>query len=255
MSDAPFLDVYLDELILSSPFQSNPKWSTTITVASSGDEGRNQNWQHPLRSYSAPEAVRDQATFEAIQDHWLCTGGPYASWAFTDPLDFATVGLETPSMGPEDPIIPPPTISGTDQIYGAGDGDTRVFQLTKAYVKALNGGGQISYVRPIYLPQLDSVVLLMNPGGIFDQWYAPADVPSDAGGPYTYEISRPGGEVTFTPAPTGPDGPTSAACQLGWGGYFDVEVRFEGDDVFAGIVQSYRVSGFAAVTFIETRSC
>ncbi|HEY5411097.1 MAG TPA: DUF2460 domain-containing protein [Caulobacteraceae bacterium] len=243
-----YVDAYLDDLLLTAPVHSNPKMSTTITVASSGDEGRNRNWQHPLRSYSCAEAVRDQPTFEAIQEHWFITGGPFLSFPFTDPLDFATVGLAQPSIGPNDPEIPPPETSGTDQIFGVGDGFTRVFQLTKQYTRPIVGGGQAAYLRPIYLPQLDSVELLMNPGGLYNNWYAPGAVPVPAGGPYTAVITRPGGQVTFTPAPTDD-------CELGWGGYFDVIVRFETDDAFAGIVQAYRVSGFAAVNFVETRFC
>lgn len=245
-----FIDMYLDELVLTTPVHSNPKTSTTITVASSGDEGRNQNWAHPLRSYSCAEAVRDQATYEAVYNHWLVAGGPFLSWPFTDPMDFASVGLETPSIGVTDPDIPPPVISADDQQLGTGDGFNRVFQISKAYTRPLVGGGSGVYLRPILLPQLDSVVINMrfptNPA--FGGPYAPEDAPSEVGGPYAYTITRPGGQVTFTPAPIN-------LSELDCGFYFDVPVRFDADDAFAGIVQNYRVAGFAALTWVETRNC
>lgn len=244
-----FIDMYLDDTILSTPIHSAPKTSTTIVVASGGDEGRNQNWAHPLRSYSIPEAIREQAPFEAINAHWLIVGGPFLSWPFTDPLDFASVQLDAPSIGPDDPNWAPPEIGGNDQTVGVGDGFNRVFQLQKSYTRPLVGGGLGSYSRPIILPQLSSVLILMRPSHApFVNWYTPAAVPSGAGGPYTYEITRPGGEITFTPAP-------AEGTEIEAGFFFDVQVRFETDDAFAGIVQSYRIAGFAAVNFVEVRPC
>jgi uncharacterized protein (TIGR02217 family) len=50
-----------------------------------------------------------------------------------------------------------PDFTGDDQILGAGDGLTRVFQLSKNTPAA---GSPIA--RPIYLPVLDSLLLLVN---------------------------------------------------------------------------------------------
>lgn len=244
-----FIDMYLDPEVLTAPVHSNPRFSTTITVASSGDEGRNRNWEHPLRAFTVAEGIRDQLTFDTVYKHWLLTGGPHLSWPFADPFDWASVDLEAPSIGPDDEDQEPPEISGHDQVLGHANGLQRTFQITKEYTRPLVGGGEGSYSRPIYLPRLDSLIILMNPNdAMFPGWYAPEDVPSGAGGPYTVDVSRPGGVVTFTPAPK-----LNTDMQCGF--YFDTQVRFDSDDTFAGIVQSYAVSGYASVAFVETRDC
>lgn len=220
-----FLDLYLDEQIPGFPCFSSPRFSTTVTANAAGVESRNRNWLHPLHSFRLPEAIREHAQFEAIHDHWLLMGGREATFPFRDPLDFASCPLTTANVVPD--------FDGEDQPLMVGDGLTRTAQLTKTYSR-----GGFTYDRPIYLPVLDSLVVLVD--GV---------LPADAtGGPYVLDVSRPGGLATFTPALT-------AGRVATWGGLFDVEVRFEGDDSFDGIVQSYRVSGFSDLTFLETRRC
>lgn len=227
MAFESFLDIYLDDLIAGFPAYSSPRFSTMIAASFSGAETRNRNWMHPLRSFKLPEAVREHAQFEAINDHWLVMGGPERSFPFTDPLDFASVPLQLPNVVP--------TISAVDQVIGVGDGLTRTFQLQKTYARLTE-----TYTRPIYLPQTGSVLLALD------------GLPPDDGdledGPYTWEVSRPGGVVTITPAP--PEGMVVTAGFL-----FDVAVRFEADDSFDGIVQSYQVSGFSDLSFVEVRPC
>lgn len=222
-----FLDIYLDDLIAGFPCYSSPRFSTTIAASWSGAEIRNRNWMHPLRTFKLPEAVREHPQYEAIQDHWLVMGGPERAFPFTDPLDFASVALQLPNVVPD--------ISATDQDLGVGDGINRDFQLEKTYDRF-----GATYTRPIYLPQAGSVLIAIN--GL-----DPAD-PALAGGPYTWEVSRPGGIVTVTPAPF-------PGLVLSAGFLFDVAVRFEADDSFDGIVQSYQVSGFSDLTFSEVRPC
>jgi hypothetical protein len=36
---------------------------------------------------------------------------------------------------------------------------------------------------------------------------------------------------------------------------FDVQVRFESDDAFEGILRTYAIGGFADITLIEVRPC
>jgi uncharacterized protein (TIGR02217 family) len=217
-----FIDLYLDAQIPGWPCYSSPRFSTTITATSGGAEKRNRNWAHPLHTFRLPEAIREQETYEALHDHWLIVGGRESTFPFRDPLDFATVPLAFPNVIPD--------FTATDQILGSGDGLTRVFQLSKEYTR-----GGFTYQRPIYLPVLDSLALLVN-----------GFTPAHWG--YTYEISRPGGEVTFTPA-------LAIGHTATWGGLFDVEVRFERDDSLDGIVQNFQVAGFADLTLSETRRC
>lgn len=222
-----FLDIYLDDLIAGFPCYSTPRFNTGISASFSGNEKRNRNWLHPLRTFKLPEAVREHPQYEAIADHWLIMGGPERTFPFTDPLDFASVALELANVVP--------TITAMDQFVGIGDGRNHDFQLKKKYER----GGE-TYTRPIQLPQADSVLISID--GL-----APDD-PEIPGGPYTFEVSRPGGILKISPAP-----PKDLEIRAGF--LFDVPVRFEADDSFDGIVQSYQVSGFSDLVFIEVRPC
>lgn len=226
-----FVDCYLPDSIRGFPFTGSPRTSTTITQNAAGGEHRNINWAHPLRRYTAPEAIKCHDQIEDLKDHWLAVGvGPGFTFPLTDPLDFASVRLQKANLAP--------TVTRGDQIIGVGDGLTRTFQLAKTYTR----GGR-DYVRPIYLPQVDTVLLGMN--GLPISTTGGGGLP---GGPYTADVVRYGGTVTFDHAPT-------AGNILTWGGLFDVEVRFEGDDSLDLIVQAYQVDGFADLSFWEVRFC
>ena len=108
------------------PCHSSPRFSTAITLVDSGDEHGNQRWQHPLFRYQLPEAVRDQATFEAIYSHWMVMAGPFHTWPFRDPLDFASAPLALPNTVP--------VLSRTDVQIGVADGIGNTFPIVKTKV-------------------------------------------------------------------------------------------------------------------------
>src|SRR5690606_36060935 len=114
---------------------------------------------------------------------------------------------------------------------------TSAFQLVKTYER-----GGASYQRPIYLPQEETVLVAL------DGLDPATPDPALPGGPYTWTVSRPGGVVTF-------DKPVEEGVVVTAGFLFDVAVRFEADDSFDGIVQSYQVSGFSDLVFVEVRPC
>lgn len=214
-----FIDEYAPDDMPTWPCASMPKWSTQISQVDSGAEQANQRWAHPLYRFTMPEVIREQVTFEAVRDQWLAMRGPAFTWPWQDPMDFASVALDAPTVVP--------VLTRFDQIIGTGDGVTRTFQLKKTYVR-----GSQTYVRDIHLPVLSTVLIGvagMDPGAV-------------------WSVSRPGGEVTFNAAPT--PGQSITAGYL-----YDVEVRFESDDAFEGIVQSYAVSGYASLTLVEVRPC
>jgi uncharacterized protein (TIGR02217 family) len=223
-----FLDLYMPEEIKGMPCRSQPRFSTKIVLAKSGDEGRNQNWRTPLRRFVLPEAVSDQESFEAALDFWLVTSGPFHSWPFRDPFDFASVALDQPNVEPE--------IALDDQPLGTADGLAYAFQLVKQ--RTVSGR---TFEEDIFLPIVDTVLLGMN-------GYAPEDVPGGLGGPYSATISRPGGLVTFSPIP-------QAGLVLTAGFLFDREVRWEGDDSFDGIIHSLETTGVAEIDLVEVRRC
>lgn len=225
-----FVDVYLPDAIRGFPFTGSPRTSTTITQNAAGGEKRNINWAHPLRRFTAPQAIKCHEDIEDLKDHWLAVGiGPAFTFPFRDPLDFASCRLIKANLVP--------TTVPTDQVIGTGDGSTRTFQLTKTYSR----GGR-SYVRPIYFPVVETVELAINALDI-----GTAD-PTLAGGPYTADITRVGGEIVFDHAP-------HAGQIITWGGLFDTEIRFEADDSLDLIVQAFEVDGFADLSFQEVRFC
>lgn len=217
-----FIDEYAPAEMPGFPCISSPRWSTAIVQVDSGAEQVNQRWEHPLYRYMLPEAVRDHTVFEAVKAHWLTMRGPAHTWPFRDPLDFASVALNKPNFVP--------TVSATDQQIGIGDGAQTQFQLTKTYTR-----GSQTYTRQIILPVVNTVRVSLD--GV-----------EQSGSPLPWTVSRPGGIVQF-------DTPPSPGQVVRAGFLFDVVVRFEADDSFDGIVQTYGVGGFADITLIETRYC
>lgn len=218
-----FIDVYLDAKIPSYPLFASPRWSTDIVVVDSGAEQVNQRWAHPLHRYTLPEAVRQWDQFQALRDHWLVMRGPAHTWPFRDPLDFASRPLDYPSGQL--------TVSPLDQTIGTANGITTRFQLTKLYQR-----GTQQYTRRIALPVVSSVRVALDGVEVLTGW----------------TVSRPGGEVIFDVAPS-PEPGNPGFLKAGF--LFDVEVRFEDDAAFDGVVRAFGVGGFADVTLVETRSC
>lgn len=215
-----FVDQYAPCELPGYPCLSIPTWSTTITKVASGDEQANQRWQHPLHTYVLPQAVRRYDAFLACQKHWYAMRGPLHSWPFRDPLDFASADLTSPNTVP--------TITALDQTIGTGDGVTTSFQLVKRYAV-----GNQTYDRKIYLPILSTVRVAV--GGV--------EITNDSPSPDT---NRQTGVVTLPTAPG-----VGVAVTAGF--LFDVQVRFESDESFSGIVKSWGVAGFADMTLVEVR--
>lgn len=224
-----FRDVYLPDAVRGFPFVSSPRFNTTITAVANGDEHRNINWKHPLHRFQAPEAVKCHEDIEDLRDHWMICRGPAFTFPLTDPMDFASRHLRKPNLAP--------TIGPTDQVFGIGDGVETVFQLQKTYTR-----GGFTYVRPINLPQVETVEVYGNA--------LPLTTPNPAlpGGPYTFDAVRYGGLIIF-------DHPPTAGVILTAGFLFDVEVRFESDDQMDAVVKSFQVSGFSDLSFWEVRQC
>lgn len=214
-----FVDQYMPDCVAGYPVYASPRWSTDIVIVDSGREQANQRWSHPLHRYTLPEAVRTMDIFNAIRAHWLVMRGPAKIWPFRDPLDFASVDLSSPTRVP--------TISAVDQTIGTGNGAQRDFQITKTY-----HAGSETYVRDIYLPITSTVVVAVD------------GVPTASG----WTVSRSGGVISFTTAP-------ASGAVITCGFLFDVCVRFENDESFDGIVQSFGVGGFADIALLETRVC
>lgn len=219
-----FVDEYISDCVPGYPCFSSPRWSTSITMVDSGAERVNQRWEHPLHRYQLPEAVREQDIFEGIRDHWLVMRGPVHTWPFRDPLDFASVALLAPNTVP--------AVTGLDQVCGTGDGFSLVFQLKKTYTRGVQ-----TYTRDIFHPVVSTTIVTV--AGADPATFSPA---------MTYTVDRLTGEIEFSYAPS--------PGQIIRAGYlYDVEVRFEADDSFDGVVRTFGLGGFADLTFVEVRPC
>lgn len=217
-----FVDEYISGKVPGLPCVSVPRTKTTIQVTAGGNENRNQEWEHPLHSFVLPEAIaRDWEVVQSLMHHWRIMAGPFRSWPWRCPLDFASCDLVRPNQVP--------TIAMLDQVIGTADGFTEQFQLRKTYTV-----GAQTYARDIHLPVLSSVLVALD-GALV----ASSD----------YSVTRPGGVVQFDLPPA--DG----AGEITAGFLFDVEVRFESDDALEGILRATRAAGFADLTLIEVRPC
>lgn len=218
-----FIDEYMPEEVPGYPCISAPRFKTSIQVTAGGNERRNQEWEHPLHRFILPEAVaRDADVINNLKKHWLIMAGPTHSFPWADPLDKASIA-HIPNL-PDAEIA----ITRTDQALGTGNGFTDSFQLTKRYTV-----GSQTYDRAIIHPVVSSVLIADN-GSLVSA--------SD------YTVNRNTGIVLF-------DTPPLAGHVLTAGFLFDVEVRFESDDAFEGIVRSYQIGAFADLTLVEVRPC
>lgn len=224
-----FVDVYAPVCmrVIEKPVVCAPRWSVTINQTAGGNEQRNQNWEHPLWSFSLPEAVREQDHFEPVLAFWMGMGGSFGSFPWRNPVDFASRGLPRPNTAP--------VVARSDQAVGIGDGFTDSFQLKKTYAYET-----LTYTRVIHLPIVASVLIEIDGKS--------ADDPTHDGGAYTFTVSRPGGVVTF-------DRPVAAGLTIRAGFLFDVEARFADDHAFQAVVRTKRLAGFSDVNLEEVRPC
>jgi uncharacterized protein (TIGR02217 family) len=149
------------------------------------------------------------------------------SFPFRDPLDFASRALTRPNQIP--------AITFSDQVLGTGDGIAVTFQLQKTYTR-----GAETYTRKVVHPVVSTVIVSID--NTDPTTWTPPQVP------ITWTVDRLTGIVTFSAPP--------APGQVVRAGYlYDVEVRFESDESFDGLLRDYGVSGFADLVLVEIRPC
>lgn len=215
-----FKDIYAPLDMVSAPCISSPRWSTQLVMTNGGDEQANSQWSHPLWRFQFPEVIREQSTFADVRNHWLIMRGPFHTFPFRDPMDFASVELDAPNEEP--------TVDDLDQVIGTGDGSEQDFQLVKTYAI-----GDEEYARDIILPVADSVVVAVD------------GVPV---GESAFYVTRPGGVLHL-------DVPPGVGQIVTAGFLFDVLVRFAADDIFGGIIQKNGIAGYQDLELLEVRYC
>ncbi len=108
----------------------------------------------------------------------------------------------------------------------AVSGSLTQFQLAKTY-----SSGSASYVRPIYLPVVSTVLVAVD---------------GEIDGIPAWSVTRPGGILEFE---SDPGGVVTA------GFLFDIAVRFERSDTFEGLFRRPGVSGYSELTLVERPLC
>lgn len=115
-------------------------------------------------------------------------------------------------------------VSATDQVLGAGDGETLTFQLTKIY-----GGAFAPYARPIAKPVAGSVRIAVDGVELEDD--------------FTVDVTT--GVVTFDTPPGIGDAVTA-------GFLFDVPVRFDTDYLEVDL-SAFEAGAIPKIPLIEIR--
>lgn len=181
------------EVLAPLPFalgaSGGPERRVDIVTLGSGAEARNTPWAHGRRRYDIGGAVRTLDQVHELIAFFEARRGKLHGFRFRDPFDHKSCA---PSAAP----------SATDQIIGAGDGETVTFQLQKTY-----GAGASAYVRPIAKPVAGSVAIAAD--GV-------------ALGGSAFEVAADTGVVTLDVAPA--EGAVVSAGFL-----FDTPVRFDID--------------------------
>ena len=119
--------------------RGGPERATDIVTLASGREERNSRWAQSRRRYNAGYGVKSRADMQAVLAFFEERRGRFHSFLWRDGLDQSSNGGDG-------------TPTPTDQVIGAGDGTTTVFQLSKTY-----GASFDPYARPITKPVAGSV--------------------------------------------------------------------------------------------------
>lgn len=97
-----------------------PNYRTTVVEALSGAKSRNVEWQYPLHTYDVAYGVKTIEEMLLLIDFFHVAQGRAYTFLYKDWADFNS----------SRPFLP---VDATDQIQGAGDGNTTEFPLMKNY--------------------------------------------------------------------------------------------------------------------------
>lgn len=190
-----------------------PERRTEIVTLASGFEERNTPWTHSRRRYDAGMGLRSLDDLEALVAFFEARAGQLHGFRWKDWSDYKS---SPPSREPR----------FDDQRIAYGDGNTRSFQLKKAYAS-----GPARYERVITKPVLSTV--RAGVGG---------DERFPNGG---YVVNHQTGVVTFTDPP-------EIGSEVTAGYEFDVPVRFDADRI-AISVASFHAGEMPEIPIVEVR--
>ncbi|SDZ30887.1 TIGR02217 family protein [Jannaschia faecimaris] len=190
-----------------------PERLTEIVTLANGHEERNTPWAHSLRRYDAGVGMRSLNDVEDLIAFFEARRGQLHGFRWKDWADCK-------SSRPSDQI------SFRDQVIGVGDGQAKVFQLSKTYVS-----GNQDYTRPITKPVPRSVLAGVQDDELTYQVH--------------YTVDHESGLVSFVEPP-------DIAVEVTAGFEFDVPVRFDTDAIRTSVA-NFQAGEVPDVPVVELR--
>lgn len=190
-----------------------PERRTEIVTMASGHEERNTPWAHALRRYDAGMGLRSLDDLSTVIAFFEARAGQLHGFRWKDWSDHKSC---LPSAAPV----------FSDQIIGTGDGQTRVFALSKAY-----RSGATVYRRPIAKPVAGTV--RAGIGGV--EMFVGIN----------YAVDAVTGRITF-------DQPPETGADISAGFEFDVPVRFDADRIMVSVA-SFQAGQVPDIPVVEVR--
>lgn len=181
---------------------------TEVVTLASGAERRSTPWAHGRRRYLVGAGLRSLADMAELTAFFEARRGRLHGFRFRD---FADCRSCAPNASP----------AALDQMIGEGDGETRSFQLTKAYG---------DYSRIIRKPEAGSISLAVD---------------GEVVSPSAFVVDPATGLATLDVAP-----PEGAAVTAGF--LFDTPVRFDADRLDITL-EGFEAGRLGAVPLIEIR--
>lgn len=190
-----------------------PERRTEIVTLANGFEERNTPWAQSRRRYDAGLGLRSLDDVADLVAFFEARAGQLHGFRWKDWADYKS-------------CQPGAKVTPRDQLLGLGDGQTRTFQLRKAYVS-----GAQTYWRTILKPVAGSVVVSLE---------------------LREAIETEGWSVDLTTGVIAFDDPVPEGVEVRAGFEFDVPVRFDADRILVSVA-SFQAGEVPAVPVIEVR--
>ncbi|WP_212525983.1 DUF2460 domain-containing protein [Actibacterium sp. MT2.3-13A] len=190
-----------------------PERRTEIVTLANGFEERNTPWAHARRRYDAGVGLRSLDDVEALIAFFEARRGQLYGFRWKDWSDYRS-------------CLPSREVQFTDQEIALGDGETRVFQLTKGYAS-----GEERYTRPITKPVAGTVRVGVDGSPLREA--------------VDFEVDAATGLITLEDAP-------DIGVIVSAGFEFDVPVRFD-TELIQTSVSSFKAGDVPRVPVVELR--
>ena len=198
---------------LSFGSTGGPERKTEIVTLANGYEERNSPWAHARRHYDAGVGLRNLDDLEVLIAFFEARHGQLHGFRWKDWSDYKS-------------SLPSRPVAASDQSLGLGDGETRIFGLSKTY-----RSGDQAYIRPVTKPVASSLQLALA-GAILTEGQ-------------DYSLDPTLGQITLTEA-------AAEGAELTAGFEFDVPVRFDTERIDISLA-SFQAGEVPSVPVVEIR--